>query len=250
MKCEFFCLLILFASALVNAESLLDENLKATEKNSQSAARSQQKIDALYEGTRQNLQQYRMASAEIEQLNIYNGQLKELIADQQRQIRLKEAQATEIEKTQDGIMPLMERMLQSLDAFISLDLPFLLDERQGRVANLRALLVSSESTTSEKFRRVLEAYQIELEYGRTIEAYRASVDGVLVDFLRLGRNALYYISLNGKNPNIWSEQTRSWVSLDASYAADISQGIQIARKQLTPKLLKLKVPTHKGDENA
>lgn len=228
-------------------KDLLESNINEANVNSINAAKSQQKIDALYEESRENLQLFRLTSAEIAQLTMYNKQLLQITDDQYRQITSKQQQLLDIEKTQDGIMPLMERMLANLDKFISLDIPFLMDERQSRVANLRALLVSSEATTSEKFRRVLEAYQIELEYGRTIEAFRESVDGVMVDHLRLGRNALYYISLTGDAPHVWSVDSKAWIALDEHYASDISQGIQIARKQLTPKLLRLKVPTIKGE---
>lgn len=241
------CFVLLANQALAN--NLLTENIDEIDSNSVSAAQSQLKIDALYEESRQSLQQFRLINAELEQLTIYNKQLIQITDDQAKQISTKQQQILAIENTQDGIMPLMERMLKNLQTFIDLDVPFLMEERQSRVANLRALLVSSEVTTSEKFRRVLEAYQIELEYGRTIEAYRAPVDSIIVEHLRLGRNALYYISLKGDSPHIWSAQSKSWIPLEKNYATEISQGIQIARQQLTPKLLHLKVPTIKGELN-
>jgi hypothetical protein len=135
-------------------------------------------------------------------------------------------------------------MLTMLDQFIELDLPFLLEERQERVATLRGLLLSSEITISEKFRRVLEAYQIELEYGRTIEAYRAkNTDGIIVDYLRLGRVALYYVGLNSSDSFAWNQKSKTWKPLDSSYQAALNKGIQIARKQSAPSLLELQIPS-------
>lgn len=246
---RFLILGLLFSCSSLSGE-LLEGNIAEVGGNANKAATSQLKIDDLYDESRQALQQYRLAQSESEQLNIYNQQLLEITTDQKKQIKLKNTQINQIEKTQDGIMPLMERMLANLDQFISLDVPFLIEERQLRVANLRSVLLSADANISEKFRRVLEAYQIELEYGRTIEAYRAPVDGNMVDHLRIGRNALYYISLDGKAPHIWSVKTHSWRLLASSYAAAITEGLQIARKQVSPSLLRLKVPTINGGVDA
>ncbi|MFT6153208.1 MAG: hypothetical protein ACJAYK_000655 [Crocinitomicaceae bacterium] len=223
---------------------VLEETLKQESSNLSSAKKSQNKIDVIYDKKSEAIQELRITKSEIDQLGIYNRQLMAIISDQQVQKLSFEKQLKDIEVTQRGIMPLMERMLTMLDQFIELDLPFLLDERQERIATLRGLLLSSEVTISEKFRRVLEAYQIELEYGRTIEAYRAkSFDGIIVDYLRLGRVALYYVGLNSSDSFAWDQNSKSWVQLDGSFKAALDKGIQIARKQSAPSLLELQMPS-------
>jgi len=225
----------------------LETNLSAQQGELDQAKGSQAKIDKLYEQKLEVVQDTREAKAEIEQLTVYNRQLTSIISDQVAQMASLEEQIQNIEVTQQGIMPLMERMLSTLDQFISLDTPFLLEERQERVANLRGLLLSSKVTISEKFRRVLEAFQIEIEYGRTIEAYRGKdAQGNVVDFLRVGRVGLYALDLDESKVRIWNRSIAAWEELEDQYTSAIEKGIKIARKQSAPSLLDLKLPGLKG----
>lgn len=225
----------------------LEANLSAQQGELDQAKGSQLKIDKLYEQKLEVIQDTREAKAEIEQLTVYNRQLTSIIRDQVEQMASLEEQIQNIEVTQQGIMPLMERMLSTLDQFISLDTPFLLEERQERVANLRGLLLSSKVTISEKFRRVLEAFQIEIEYGRTIEAYRGKdAQGNVVDFLRVGRVGLYALDLDESKVRIWNRSAAVWEELEDRYTSAIEKGIKIARKQSAPSLLDLKLPGLKG----
>ena len=228
----------------VSAANLLDDTVDQESAAFNAAAKSQVKVDKIYQQKTEAIQDLRLTRAEIDQLKVYNKQLKAIISDQNKQMVSFEKQLKDIEVTQRGIMPLMERMLTMLDQFIDLDLPFLLDERQSRIAKLRALLLSSEITISEKFRRVMEAYQIELEFGKTIEAYRAKgPNGKIVDFLRVGRVGLYYVLLNSGGAYAWDSKSSQWIELDGSYKASLAKGIQIARKQSAPSLFNLQLPS-------
>jgi hypothetical protein len=98
---------------------------------------------------------------------------------------------------------------------------------------------------SEKFRRVMEAYQVEMDYGRTIEAYSGfqeiSGNESNVDFLRIGRTALLYQTRDGGAQGVWNKQTRQWDELDSSYRTQITKGLRMARKQLAPDLIMVPV---------
>ena len=74
------------------------------------------------------------------------------------------------------IFPLMERMTDGLDQSVALDIPFLLEERTNRVDGLKLLMSRSDVSVAEKFRKVMEAYQIELDYGSSAEFYKQSLD--------------------------------------------------------------------------
>ena len=210
------------------------------------AQRSQQRVDRLDDATREALNRYRHAIQQKDQLAEYNKQLAEMVESQRNELDDLQAQLATIEETQAEVMPLLQRMLNSLEQFIELDVPFLEDERADRLAQLKALMIRPEVTVAEKYRRVLEAYQIESDYGRTLEAWRGSleVDGSerVVEFLRLGRLMLFYQTLDGHIQGYWDTGTREWQPLPASYNRTLQQGLDMARQQQTPALLRLPLP--------
>ncbi len=210
------------------------------------AQHSQQRIDQLDDATREALNRYRHAVQQKDQLAEYNKQLAEMVESQRGELEGLQAQLATIEETQAEVLPMLQRMLSSLEQFIELDVPFLEDERADRLAQLKALMIRPEVTVAEKYRRVLEAYQIESDYGRTLEAWRGSleVDGSerVVEFLRLGRLMLFYQTLDGHIQGYWDTATRQWQPLPASYNRTLQQGLDMARQQQTPALLRLPLP--------
>ena len=182
------------------AEHLHDAINTETATNN-SAIQSQNKIDGLSDITRKMLGEYRSNTRQIETLTTYNQHLLKLIDSQKQEKISLHQQLAEIETTQREIVPLILRMLDSLDKFVSLDLPFLPEERKQRLTKLKDMINRADVTNAEKYRRILEAYQVENDYGKTIEAYRADLnlnDNISsVDFLRLGRVALYYQRFDG-----------------------------------------------------
>ncbi len=56
---------------------------------------------------------------------------------------------------------------------------------------------------AERYRRLLEAYQIELDYGRTMISYKGKLeDGREADFVRVGRVSLLYRTADGEEVGI------------------------------------------------
>lgn len=203
-------------------------------------------VDKLGDQERRMLQQYRQAFREAATLKLYNRHLQEVIDSQEKEKASLHRQIKEVDVTRRELVPLMYRMLDSLEAFVRLDLPFLQDERQKRLKRLREMLVMAAVENAEKYRRILEAYQIESEYGHTIEAYRADLkmngETRPVDFLRLGRVTLYYQTLDGSETGVWDHDKKAWQTLPAEYRKPVRDGLRIARKQASPTLLTLPVP--------
>jgi Protein of unknown function (DUF3450) len=209
------------------------------------AAASQARVNQLDDDTQRMLSDYRDTLRETESLRRYNEQLELQIKSQETEIVSINQQILEIERTNREIYPLMQRMLETLVQFVALDMPFLKEERTKRIATLKETLNRADVSTAEKFRRILEAYSIEMEYGRTIEAYEEKLgEGEAqrtVNFLRIGRSALMYQTLDGDETGYWDMDKKQWVE-DNDYKDDVKHGLKVARKQTAPDLLV--VPAH------
>lgn len=226
--------------------SQLDTILSTANEVHDQARRSQVRIDQLSDETRRLLQDYRTVLKEIEGLRVYNRQLDRQIASQeQEKSELNESIET-VTLIERQIMPLMIRMIDSLEQFVSLDVPFLLEEREDRVERIRGLLDRADVEVAEQFGQILNAYQIENEYGRTMESYtdELELDGrtLVVDFLRLGRVSLMYQTADGARSGVWNQQERQWQELPGSYATPIRNAIRMARQQMAVDMISLPIP--------
>ena len=231
-------------TAFVSADPLTD--LKNEEvKIQKAAAKSQEKINNYFEQSQELLVEYRQVLDSTENLKIYNDYLANLVADQQRGIDSLQRQIDSIEETKQNIVPLMFKMIDSLEQFIKLDVPINLEERTERVERLRDLMQNSNVTVAERFRQVLEAYQTENEYGSLISTYQGSISDagteVTVDFFNLGRTALLALSLDQKNAWVWDNNARSWEKLGDEYLDSVIKSVRMAQNLVPYDLIKLPI---------
>lgn len=239
--------LSLFASANIHAQEAeyLQPVVKAATAITDSALNSQQKINKITEQIGDKLQQFKTLNKEIEGLEIYNNQLGKQLANQVQEMANLNASIDEVSVIERQITPLMMRMIDGLEQFVALDVPFLPQERSKRIAGLKAMMDRADIAPSEKFRRVMEAFQVEMEYGRTLEAYSGlhSINGQKrdVDFLRIGRSALIYQTRDASLQGTWNKQNQEWQDLPSSYRTQVTKGLRMAKKQLAPDLLMLPV---------
>ncbi len=241
-------MLILTLSATAAAvDDPLEASINARISSNQQEAKTQGRIENLSDKTRVMLEEYQQLSRELEVLTTYNDQLQRLVNHQEEEKRSIQEQMAGLEATQREIVPLILQMTASLQEFVAVDHPFLPEERAQRVVQLQELMDRADISIGEKYRRVLEAYQIEMEYGRTIEAYRGQLktetDTRTVDFLRIGRIGLYYQTLDRQETGEWNTATGSWQTLPDHYSLSIRKGLRIARKQSAPDLLYLPMPS-------
>ncbi len=210
------------------------------------SASSQKKIDKLSDQTEDLAADYRAALQSTRSLEIYNRQLESLISSQEKEVESLKNQIDRVTEVGREIMPLMLRMIDSLEKFVELDVPFLEEERNNRVQQLRDMMDRADVTISEKYRRLLESYQIEYDYGRNIEAYSGELkDGGAkrtVDFLRIGRMAYLYQTFDGQESGAWDQKARKWVKIGDEYRTSVAEGIRMARKQVAPNLIRVPIP--------
>ena len=235
------------APATAGESTSLDDMVGVRAEGNETGAVTQAKIDELSDETGALVAHYRTTLKQIDAIDLYNQQMQDLITAQIHELASLVDQLHRVDRVGRNVTPLMLRMIDSIDRFVRLDIPFLLNERMARIAELNKTMKRADVTGAEKFRQIMEAYQVENEYGRTIEAYRASLElgdrETTVDYLRFGRIALVYQSLDESEAGVWSQETRSWVPLDASHRSAIRAGLRIARKQAAPDLIELPLPS-------
>jgi hypothetical protein len=239
-----FVLGLLSSGGSAPAENL-DAALEVQQQTSRRTINAQRTIDALDHETREALAEYRAATEEAISLEAYNEQLERLVVSQTDDLARLERQLDEIEVTKRRVFPFLDRMLGVLEEFVALDKPFLSQERALRLATLKDARDRADISLAEKFRRLIEAYQVEAGYGRTISAERATleIDGqaTTVDVLRFGRVGLYYLTPDGERAGMWSSQALAWEPLDDAYRRAIREGLAIARREKPPELIRLPV---------
>lgn len=212
----------------------------------QTLQESQARVDALDDQTLDMLAEYRAELRRLEDLNSYNENLQELLNSQAAEQRRIQEDLDELEEIRRDLVPLMLEMQRIIADFVRLDLPFLPEERASRVQALDDLLKRADVDIAEKYRRLIEAYIIEAEYGQTLEAYEGLLEiggqQRTVDFLRLGRTALYFITLDRAEVGIWDTETEDWYLLSDQFIDPLVQAIRMARQQVPPDLLRLPLP--------
>jgi len=224
----------------------LEQALEESDAGNRAAVDAQKQVEEVSDQADRLFTEYRRTLQEIESLRLYNDQLEEVIASQQVEREGLEEQIRDIDVVERRLGPLMARMIDVLGRFVELDIPFLPKERSKRMAELRELMKRSDVSLSEKYRRLMEAYQVENEYGRTIETYKGTLDAHgasrTVDFLRVGRVALLYQTADLAEAGRWDPESGSWVILGDEFRRPIQDGIRMANKRTAPDLIKVPVP--------
>jgi len=228
----------------VGAQAL--RTVTAEQKAADEAAQaSQNQINQVLDRKQDLSNKYAQIMAETDSLVKYNEHLSGQVKAQQGEMASIEKQLLEIETTNREVQPLMQRMVDTLAEFVALDVPFLLEERTVRVNTIKELLLRSDVSISEKYRRIMEAYQIELEFGRTFDSYQGKIgvgDGAkTVQFVRLGRVSLMYQTLDEQESGYWDAKKKAWVQ-DNSYAEQVKEAMSVANKDGAPDLVTVPVP--------
>jgi hypothetical protein len=220
----------------------ITEVMQEGENRADAGQTAQEQVDSVADQTEKIVNDYRSITKVVDGLRVYNALLQTQLNNQESEMQALSESISNVALIERQIIPLMTRMVDALDEFVKLDTPFLKKERTERVARLREMMERSDVTAAEKFRRVIEGYQIENDYGRTIEAYKGSTEvggkQLEVDFLRIGRVSLLYQTVGGATTGAWDNEAGSFVELDpATYQSQVSDGLKIARKQVAPDLL-------------
>lgn len=237
--------LVGIAPASAQFRAALNESKAAVEEG----ARSQQRVEELDDQAAELLGEYRANLKQRDVLRRFNASRAREVENQLATIRGLEQDVENIQDLQRAVLPLLETMLADLEAFVAADIPFYEEERNARIARLRSVMTDSTQTPASRYSLILEAYQIENEYGRTFDSYEGEVtttiDGneetLIVDFLRIGRLALIYKTEDDSLLRIYNRDTGTFEDLDKKYLAEVRRGIRMANEQTPPDLLNIPV---------
>lgn len=223
----------------------VDQALEEGAEKVEAAQQSQDRVDDIADETYELLQEFKKVNKQVEGLRVYNAQLNRQIENQnQTMADLEESieNATEMERQ---ILPLTLDMLDALEQFVELDLPFKKEQRLESIQEVRENMDSSRFSMAEKFRQVLELYDIESEYSRTIDHWEGMVDidgkERQVNFFRVGRIALMFQTSNQDITGVWDEENSSWQEVNG-FRSEVAEGIRIAKQQAAIDILKLPIP--------
>lgn len=191
-------------------------------------------------------ERYAQSLSEAEITARYNTQIEQQVRSQQTEITALEQQIAGLDATAAAVEPLLQKMFTQLEEFVKNDVPFFANERSMRIEKLRDVMARVDAPAGERFRRLLEAYQIEMEYGRTMSAYKEKLaDGRDAEFIRLGRVSLFYRTEDGAEAGYWDQQKKMWVA-DRDSARAIELALGIAKEQKAPDLIVVPVPAPQG----
>ena len=187
---------------------------------------------------------YARLMADAESITAHNELIQRQIGSQESELEELQAQLGSLDATSAEFDPLLERMFASLEQFVAGDVPFIdpVSDRKARIERLRELMTTEGTSPSERFRRLLEAYQIEMEYGRTMSDYKAALpDGREAEFVRVGRVSLMYRTVDGEETGYWDAGQKQWV-IDNDYSGAVLKALRMSRKVVAPDLIEVPVP--------
>ena len=238
------CMIIVLSLSLHSSD--MESVLEVGRDNQQLSAKSQSLIDSTERQTDKIVNEWKAVSKQVEGLKLYNAQKRIQIQAQLDLMDKLDEQLVQVVVMQRQIPPLAQKMLDSLESFISLDTPFRKEERQNRIDLVRSSLAKPKVTASEQVRQVLEAYNIEAEYGRKIDTYESTLnDGTVVNILVIGRIGMFYQTKDEQSSGRWNNETGQWDELPGSYRKPIRDGIRMAKKLAPTDMLMM--PIVKGE---
>ena len=231
--------------AAAPAPNKVQQAVNSQEQVDKNAAASQKKIDTVNGNTQEMLNTYLTVTQQTDELRSYDDQLAQIVQAQSDQINSLNSQVSQVGGVRDSLLPLMLQMTDSLNQFIKLDLPYRQDERLAKVAQLKTLISNGGVPVTDKFQKLVQAYNEEIAAGRTVEAFRGQVSengkSLTVNFLRVGHVLLAYQTLDKSETGYWDKQGHKW-QVDNSYKSAVADAITVANKEAAPNLMELPVP--------
>lgn len=240
-----FLLLLLFMHRQSAAETVPNQLQEKVTQTIEIGQQTQKKEDEWAGKKAELMARYRSLKTNQDYLEKLKLKTERALSSQKARLAEFERKIKESARIREELQSYLESVVTQLEEFIKKDIPFLLKERDARLALIEKTLALPDKAAAEKYRRVMEALQIETEYGRTVEVYQDTIDlngqSVLMDILRLGRLSLFCQTQDGKVVGHYDQAAGRWVSLSSKYRREINKAVDMARRQRTIDIVRLPV---------
>lgn len=154
-----------------------------------------------------------------------------------------ERRMVESVRLNESLIDTLNAVVTRLEAFVADDLPFLMEERKARIAGVKDALARPDYTGAEKLRRVLEALQVEANYGSVAEVYQEKIivndEEVHADMVRVGRVSVYWLTPDGERVGEYDRAQGKWVELDQKYIDTIIATREMALRMRSVEVIDL-----------
>ena len=248
-KTAYFTVVFLFLLLVMHGQSWAgteaDQIQKRVVQAIEIGQQTQKKEDEWAGKKAELMARYRSLKANQDYLEKLKLKTERSLSSQKARLAEFERKIKESARIREELQSYLESVVAQLEEFIKKDFPFLLKERATRLASIKETLTRPDKPAAEKYRRAMEALQIEAEYGRTVEVYQDTIDlngqSVLMDILRLGRLSLFYQTPDGKMVGHYDRAAGRWVSLPSRYRREINNAVDMARRERTIDLVRLPI---------
>ena len=219
----------------------LDRAIATGEQATRRAEQVQQQINQLDDERSDMVGEFRTLLQRKTAAELYARQQAAAVESQEREIASLTDQLSRVDEITSQTVPMLETLIDDLDAFVDADLPFRLEERKDRIARLREYLVDANVSVTERYRQIMDAYTAEMEVGRKTDTWKETITvddkEVTVDMVLFGRVALVYMDPTGRYAKRYDRETSSWVDLESKYKAEIEKAIRIIQGKRTQDVM-------------
>jgi len=232
---------LLFAAP---AHAQLESALTAAKSSTTASAASQRRVEEADDAADQAAREFRAVLQQKDNIALFVAQQDIYLQSQTSEIESLRRQLGTVEQIKQGMSPMMLRMAAKLEDTINSDLPFNLEERTARIEDVKRVLSDPDVSPAEQYRRVLNAYKIEVSYGQGVDSYEGAHPtrpGNVVNFIRFGRTSLVYVTKDETEIAKYNLEDGGWQVLDGADALAMRQAIRIARGEADPGIVYARV---------
>lgn len=129
---------------------------------------------AIAQDASSNEAQYKQLLQAIADTKLSIAQKQVFVARQNDEIESLNAQLGSLEELKATIPPMVEKMTAAIGDEITADFPFDLENRMARLGSLQTMVDNKDAKLVEKYRKALNVYKIEVNYGQSLESYEGN----------------------------------------------------------------------------